>query len=79
MAQYHEIQATLNGATPSILFGSYNKPDCIDELLAEREQWKSEGYTGFKFHTSEIEQAQDRSIYDDTAQDDLKELFNIEQ
>ena len=60
--RYYKIVAKIDGQTEQ-LFGSYNKDDCFDELVAEEETWKEQGYTAISIETITTMEAPDPEVY----------------
>jgi len=66
MYTYHEVWANVNDTLPwggELLFGSYDRSDCVAEIEAERENWKEEGYIKIRIQSRETEEAPDPAIY----------------
>lgn len=62
--KYYVITGVIDGAE-EVLYGSYDKSDTDYELVAERDGWKSEGYTKIKTKTVEKAEAPDPEVYGD--------------
>ena len=62
MNTYYEIIATFEGEK-EVLFGSFVKADCTNELQAERDSWKSDGYKGIKIVSKQVEDEPDKEVY----------------
>lgn len=60
--KYYEVVATIDGEG-EILFGSFVRSDCVYEIEAERDSWKSDGYKGIKIVSREVEEAPDPVVY----------------
>jgi hypothetical protein len=61
--KYYQLHAQLDGQL-DVIFGSYIKQDCKDELDCERESLKDQGYKGFKIVAIEVEDTPDLDVYD---------------
>ena len=65
MYTYYEVQAVNkedNGE--EVLFGSYDKQDCLYELDAEREGWKQD-YKKITMISRQVSEAPDPEVYSD--------------
>ena len=71
--KYFQVVATING-NKEILFGSFDKQDCKDELYDERPNWKQDGYKGFKIEAVDTLETPDKEVYQDSIVS-KKELF----
>jgi len=72
MNTYFEVKAEIDGEV-EILFGSYDKQDCIYEKEAERDSWKEQGYKKIKIVSRQVEEKPDKEVYPDLIT--KKELF----
>lgn len=63
---YYEITSMIEGEM-DILFGSYDRNDCISELDADRDSWKLDGYSKFKIVKRFVDTAPDPDTYPDLA------------
>ena len=64
MHTYYQVTAALRGEDETeVLFGSYDKQDCVYELDAEKESWKADGYVGFKIRSFKTTVAPDANVY----------------
>lgn len=61
---YYEITGEINGST-EVLFGSFDKSDLDDELRAERENWKEQGYTNIHKASRMVDETPDPEVYGD--------------
>lgn len=59
MFSYYEIVSKCG----EILYGSYDQAEARYELLAERNTWKQDGYTGIKLRWKAVSEAPDVGIY----------------
>ena len=65
MYTYYEIQAVSKDDNDSeVLFGSYDKQDCIEELDTEREWWKQD-YKKITIISRQVSEAPDPDVYSD--------------
>jgi len=62
MYMYYEIKAKLDGDTVT-LYGSFVRDDCVDEIEAERESWRAEGYRNIKIASRETADSPDKKVY----------------
>lgn len=62
MNSYYEVIGTLDGQA-EVLYGSYLRADCKDELMDERAAYKEEGYTRLTIQSRLTSEAPDPSIY----------------
>jgi hypothetical protein len=63
--KYYEVQAIIDGEL-EIMYGSFIKSECKDEITAERDNWKAQGYSKFKVITREVNDAPDPDVYADS-------------
>lgn len=61
---YYVVVGTIDG-NEEVLYGSYDKSDTVYEKEAEKESWKSDGYTKIKIKTIQKEEAPDPEVYGD--------------
>ena len=61
--EYYEIIAWIDGAI-EVLFGSFDKSDCLYEKSAETSNWKEEGFKNIKIVSRLTEEQPDLEIYD---------------
>ena len=64
MTKYYEVTATNEGTT-EVLYGSYLRQDCKDEIDAERDSWKECGYKAIKITSRECTDEIDEEVYED--------------
>lgn len=64
MTKYYEVTATIEG-TVEVLYGSYLRQDCKDEIDAEKESWKADGYKAIKITSRECTDEIDEEVYED--------------
>lgn len=64
MTKYYEVTAT-NEGTSEVLYGSYLRQDCKDEIDAERASWKADGYKAIKITSRECTDEIDEEVYED--------------
>jgi len=62
MYKYYRVMANYEGHTEQ-LFGSYDRTECVEELDAERDSWKDEGYKGIKIISETTNEAPCRTVY----------------
>ena len=62
MNKYYEIIGSINGVS-EILFGSFERSDCIGEKESESFNWKEEGYKGIKIVSRSTQETPDPEIY----------------
>lgn len=60
--KYYKVVGYIDGEQ-YILFGSYNKGDCVYELASERESWKAEDYRYFQIISENTCVAPDKKVY----------------
>ena len=65
---YWEIKGRIEGSE-YVLYGSYDRKDCVYELDAERESWKEEGYRKIKIESRQTTEAPDPVVYGNTGDD----------
>ena len=51
MNKYYEVIGTYAGLV-IMLYGSFDRSDCVYELDAERVSWRAEGFTALKIRTT---------------------------
>jgi hypothetical protein len=59
---YHEVVGEIDGED-EVLFGSYDKSDCIYEKGSESPLWKDEGYRKIRLTQRLVEDPADPEIY----------------
>ena len=64
MNTYFEVVADFEGET-ELLFGSFVRSDCVCEIDAEKESWKSEGYKKIRVVSKATNETPDADIYKD--------------
>lgn len=64
MNKYYEVVATIDGDT-EVLYGSFLRADCKDEIDAEKDTWKADGYKSIKIVTRECSDQIDKEVYTD--------------
>jgi len=62
MQTYYEVIATIENA-PEIMYGSFDRQDCVDEIDAEKETWKQQGYKSIKIKSRQTTDQPDKDIY----------------
>jgi hypothetical protein len=62
MNNYYEVIGSLDDKI-DILYGSFVRADCTDEIDAEKASWKSEGYKKIKIVSRAVEEAPDLEVY----------------
>ena len=65
MNKYYQVVATLDGEK-EVLFGSFEKADCVYEIDAEKASWKDDGYKGIKIEIKETNDKPDLEVYKDS-------------
>ena len=60
--KYYEVIATIDGEE-DVLFGSYDREDCIGEKISEGHQWRNEGYRKISIRTKIVSEAPDPTVY----------------
>lgn len=65
MNTYYEVIATIEG-NQEILYGSYQRSDCVYELEAERDSWKADGYRGIKIQSRDTTEEPDEEVYSES-------------
>jgi hypothetical protein len=63
--EYYEITAWIDGGI-EVLFGSFDKSECLYEKAAETSNWKEEGYKDIKIVSRLTEEQPDLEIYERT-------------
>ena len=61
--KYYEVTAMIDGEK-EVLYGSYQKADCVYEKEAEKEGWKDQGYKKIKIEVRDVSETPDEEIYD---------------
>lgn len=64
MNTYYTVMAHYENKA-EILFGSFDKQDCKDEIEAEKESWKDQGYKKIQIISEQVEDAPDSGVYGD--------------
>jgi hypothetical protein len=65
MYTYYEVQAVNKEDNEAeVLFGSYDKQDCLSELDAEREYWRQD-YKKITMISRQVNEAPDPEVYSD--------------
>lgn len=62
--KYYDVFGTIDGEQEQ-LFGSFNRQDCKDELDAERETWKDQGYKKLTIVSRITDDKPDLEVYKD--------------
>jgi hypothetical protein len=62
MTKYYEITGKIDGQI-EVLYGSFVRSDCVDELDSERDSWKDEGYKAIKVASRETTDQPDMAVY----------------
>ncbi len=65
--KYYEVTATIDGET-EVMFGSYDREECLYEVEAERDHWKGQGYKKIKVGSRPVADAPDPEIYEEIAE-----------
>jgi len=65
--KYYEINAIIDGEI-ELLYGSYDREQCLYELEAERDQWKDQGYKKIMISYRRTEAAPEPEIYEEIAE-----------
>ena len=60
--KYFEVVGSINGET-EVLYGSFERNDCVYELDCERETWKADGYKKLKIVSRLTEETPDPEVY----------------
>ena len=63
MNKYYEVTATFKDES-EVLYGSFLRSDCVDEVDAERDSWKDDGYKRIKIVSREVIDTPDKEVYD---------------
>lgn len=63
MNNYYEISGTID-SEEEILFGSFERADCVYELEAEKEQWKEEGYKKLRIKPKKTSEEASAEVYE---------------
>jgi len=64
MYTYHEVWANNNNDNEKdLMFGSYDRSDCVAEIECERETWEEDGFCKIRIQSRETEEAPDPEIY----------------
>jgi len=72
MNTYYQVTAiNKESSEVEIMFGSFEKRDCISEIDFEKHNWKNDGYKSFKVVSIEVEDTPDPEVYDLISGDDL--------
>lgn len=61
---YYEVIGTFNGEL-DVLFGSFDRQDCKDEIEAERDTWKMDGFKSIRIRERQTEETPSAEIYGD--------------
>lgn len=75
MQKYFDLTAIDIEGDRVVLFGSFDKTDCKDELDAEKHNFKNDGYKGFKIVSRETSEQPDREVYDNLIAADIVESY----
>ncbi|MGL4518026.1 MAG: hypothetical protein ACRCUH_15205 [Shewanella sp.] len=64
MNTYYQVTA-INKATgkAEVMYGSFEKKDCKDEIECESDSWKASGYKSFKIEPIQVEEQPSNEIY----------------
>ncbi|QYW06046.1 hypothetical protein KASIA_p002 [Shewanella phage vB_SspS_KASIA] len=64
MNTYYQVTA-INKSTGNteVMYGSFDKKDCKDEIECERDSWRDSGYKSFKIDSIQVEESPDEEIY----------------
>tara|TARA_B100001059_G_C17700895_1_gene510017 strand:+ start:26 stop:292 length:267 start_codon:yes stop_codon:yes gene_type:complete len=60
--KYYEVIATIDGED-EVLFGSYDRSDCLYEKEAESFWWKDQGYRQIRISHRLVSEAPDPEVY----------------
>jgi len=60
--KYYEVVGKIDGDV-EVLYGSFVRKDCVDEMSAEKEGWKDDGYKAIKIVSRETEDTPDAEVY----------------
>jgi hypothetical protein len=72
MNKYFRIIAThKETGKEEILFGSYDRSDCVYEKDCEKDSWKEEGYKGIRIVSCEVEEEADKEVYETVTSHEL--------
>ncbi len=63
MTKYFEVTA-MHEDTLDILYGSFLRSECKEEIECERESWKDQGYKAIKIISRETTDTPDNEVYD---------------
>ena len=74
---YYEIRATIHG-DEEILFGSFDRSDCVSTLDWERKTWKTDGYRQFKIVAKQTTALPDPETYGNWAISPKQTIAGIE-
>lgn len=63
--KYYEVIATVHGTqdTREVLFGSFDRSDCVYELESERSYWRAEGYHSITIKSRLTSETPDPEVY----------------
>ncbi len=61
---YYKVIAKIDGDR-DILFGSFDKQDCNDEIEAERDTWKMDGFKSIRIEARQTEETPSAEVYGD--------------
>ena len=62
MNKYYEVIATIHGTT-DVLYGSFERSDCVGEIDDERDTWKLQGYKAIKIAYRNVTESPDLEVY----------------
>jgi hypothetical protein len=78
MTNYYQVQGTIEDST-EILFGSFDRSECKDEIECEKSTWKSEGYKKITIVITKTNEKPDPTVYENlVSKEDLKAFVKSE-
>ena len=63
MAKYFDVVAEIEGEK-EVLFGSFDRADCVSEIECEKESWKEQGYKKIKIVSRMTDEKPCPTVYD---------------
>lgn len=60
---YYEVVGIISGKI-EVLYGSYQKSDCVYEKEAEKEWWRDQGYRKIRITSREVKEIPDKEVYE---------------
>lgn len=70
--KYYEVKATYENVE-EIIYGSFLMADCVDEINAEKEALKLDGYKKIRIAAREVDHVPDSEVY---SAEELELIFN---